>query len=57
MQLNRLLKKELEMQDTTAYLLITALFILPLVMIVVFGFERLVKWVFQNQLLMLVTPY
>ena len=45
------------MQDTTAYLLITALFILPLVMIVVFGFERLVKWVFQNQLLMLVTPY
>ncbi len=44
------------MQDTAAYVLIVALFILPLVISVVFGFERLLKWVFQNQLLMLVTP-
>ncbi len=45
------------MQESTAFALITALFIIPLVIVVVFGFEFLLKFVFQNQLLMLVTPF
>ena len=45
------------MQDATAYVLITALFILPLVIVVVFGFEALLKFVFINQLLLLAAPF
>jgi len=45
------------MQDSTAFVLITGLFIVPLIIVVVFGFEWLLKFVFQNQLLMLVTPF
>jgi len=45
------------MQDSTAYVLITALFILPLVIVLVFGFEWLLKWVFVNQLIMLSHPF
>ena len=44
------------MQDTAAYVLIVALFVLPIVLTLVSGFEALLVWMFQNQLLMLVTP-
>ena len=50
-------QRENRMQDTAAYVLITALLVLPLVIVVVFGFEALLKFVFQNQLIMLVTPF
>jgi len=45
------------MQDSTAYVLITALFILPLVIVLVFGFEAMLKWVAVNQLIMLAQPF
>jgi len=45
------------MQETAAYILITALFIIPLISVLVFGYEALLKFVFQNQLLLLVTPF
>lgn len=44
------------MQDSGAYVLITALFILPMVIVVVFGFEWFLQFFVSNQYLMLVTP-
>lgn len=45
------------MQDTAAYVLIVALLVLPTVWGLVWGSQRLLLWVFQNQLLMVVTPF
>ena len=45
------------MQDVAAYVLITTLLVLPLVIVVVFGFEALLKFVFINQLLLLAEPF
>jgi len=45
------------MQDTAAYVLIVALLILPLIGGVVFNSHKWLLWVFQNQLIMVVTPF